>query len=101
MRHRVGLYVPSRIADDIGGTVESWAFERALWAAVEPRSLSEARSHGRLSVVQTFRITIRYRADFPRQARLVWRGRTLRVLAASDPDTRGERLHLVCEEVVR
>ena len=28
----------------------------------------------------------------------MWKGRMLRVVAASDPDTRGERLHLICEE---
>ena len=101
MRHRLGLYAPSRVADDIGGTVTSWAFQYALWGAVEPKSISEVRENGRLSVTQTYRITVRYRPDFPHRARLVWKGRTLRVVAASDPDTRGERLHLICEESVK
>ncbi|MEM7728934.1 MAG: phage head closure protein [Pseudomonadota bacterium] len=101
LRHRVGLYAPSHVADDIGGTVTRWAFERALWASVEPRAISETRENGRLSVIQSWRVTLRYRPDFPRQARLLLRGRTLRVVAASDPDTRGERLHLICEEIVR
>lgn len=101
LRHRIGLYAPSRIADDIGGTITSWSFQRAIWGAVEPKSISEVRENGRLSVTQTYRITIRHRPDFPARARLVWRGRTLRVMAASDPDTRGERLHLICEEEVR
>ncbi|GLQ19663.1 phage head closure protein [Algimonas porphyrae] len=98
LRHRIGIYAPSRIADDLGGTVTNWTFQRAVWAAVEPRSLSETQTNGRLSVTQTFRVTLRFRSDFPRLARLVWRGRTLRVVAVSDPDTRRERLHLICEE---
>ncbi|MGJ8561089.1 MAG: phage head closure protein [Litorimonas sp.] len=101
LRHRIGLYVPSRIADDIGGTITSWSFQCAIWGAVEPKSISEVRENGRLAVTQTYRVTIRHRADFPPRSRLVWRGRTLRVVAASDPDTRGERLHLICEEEVR
>lgn len=101
LRHRIGVYAPSRIADDIGGTVTSWSFQRAVWGAVEPRSMSEVKENGRLAVTQTYKVTIRYRADFPLRARLMWWGRTLRVVAASDPDTRGERLHLICEEDVR
>ena len=101
LRHRVGLYAPSRIADDIGGTVTSWNFVRAIWAAVEPKSISETTENGRLSVSQSYRVVIRFRDDFPRRARLVWKGRTLRVVAVSDPDTRRERLHLICEEVGR
>lgn len=101
LRHRIGLYTPSRVADDIGGTITSWHFQRAVWGRVEPKSISEARENGRLTTTQSYRVTLRYRADFPRLARLVWRDRTLRVLAASDPDARGERLHLICEEVVR
>ena len=101
LRHRVGLYAPSRVADDIGGTVTSWNFVRAIWAGVEPKSISETAENGRLSVIQSYRVTIRYRDHLPIRARLVWRGRTLRVVAASDPDTRRERLHLICEEIVR
>ena len=101
MRSRLGLYAPSVVSDDIGGTVTSWQFARAIWAAVEPPSLSEVRENGRLSVTQTYRVTTRYTRDFPERARLIWQGRILRVVAASDPDTRGERLHLICEEEVQ
>lgn len=101
LRHRIGLYAPSRVADDIGGTITSWSFQRAIWGTVEPKSMGEVRENGRLTVTQTYRVTIRHRVDFPVRARLVWRGRTLRVVATSDPDTRRERLHLICEEEVR
>ena len=98
MRHRVGLYTPETIADDIGGTITSWTFDRALWAGIRPKTLSETRENGRLSVIQTYLVAIRYAPHFPERARLIWKGRVLRVVAASDPDTRGERLHLICEE---
>lgn len=101
LRHRIGLYAPSIVTDDIGGTITSWAFQRAIWGAVEPKSISEVRDNGRLSVTQTYRVTVRHRDDFPPRSRLMWKGRTLRVVAASDPDTRRERLHLICEEEVR
>ena len=98
MRNRVGLYTAETVPDDLGGTVTRWVFERALWAGIRPKALSETRENGRLSVTQTYLVAIRYQPRFPERARLVWKGRILRVVAASDPDTRGERLHLICEE---
>lgn len=98
LRSRLGLYAPSVVADDIGGTITTWAFQRVIWGAVEPRTISETRENGKLSVIQSYRVTIRHMADFPERALLLWRGRNLRVVAASDPDTRRERLHLICEE---
>lgn len=98
LRHRVGLYTPEVIADDLGGTQTTWRFQRALWAAVQSQSLTERQENGRLAVTQNWRVTLRYMPIFPERARLVWRDRILRVVAASDPDTRGERLHLICEE---
>jgi len=98
LRTRLGLYEPSETADEHGGVKITWMFKRLLWAAVEPRNLTETRENGRLAVTQSYRVTIRYRTDFPERARLMWGARLLRVIAASDPDTRGERLHLICEE---
>jgi len=98
MRARVGLYAPETTADDLGGTITSWAFRRGLWAAIKPKSISEIRENGRLAVTQSYLVVVRYTPDFPERARLVWKGRILRVIAASDPDIRGERLHLICEE---
>ncbi|WP_427449913.1 phage head closure protein [Litorimonas sp. WD9-15] len=98
LRKRIGLYAPETVADDLGGTITTWAFQRGLWAAIQPRAISETRENGRLSVTQSYLVTIRYQTHFPERARLVWGDRILRVVAASDPDTRGERLHLICEE---
>jgi SPP1 family predicted phage head-tail adaptor len=98
LRTRLGLYTPSVVADDLGGTVTTWAFQRKLWAAIQPKTISEVRENGRLAVTQSYRVVIRYDPYFPERARLIWGSRILRVIAASDPDTRGERLHLICEE---
>lgn len=98
LRVRVGLYAPAVEADDLGGSRIRWVFVRSIWAALEPRSLTESRENGRLAVTQSYRVIIRFRKGFPERARLVWGERILRVIAASDPDTRQERLHLICEE---
>ncbi len=98
LRTRLGLYAPIQTPDALGGAKVTWAFQRLIWGAVEPRNLTETRENGRLAVTQSYRVTIRYRRNFPERARLMWGSRLLRVIAASDPDTRGERLHLICEE---
>ena len=98
LRTRLGLYAPVETPDDHGGAKVTWSFQRLLWGAVEPKHYTERRENGRLTITQTYRVTIRYRPDFPERARLMWGSRLLRVIAASDPDTRGERLHLMCEE---
>jgi SPP1 family predicted phage head-tail adaptor len=97
LRHRVGLYTPSTVQDDMGGTVISWSFDRALWAGIKHTGLSERVEDGRRLATHRYRIITRFLPNFPAQARLLWRGQTLRVVACSDPDARGERLHLICE----
>ncbi len=98
LRVRLGLYVPKETADDIGGAKIEWDFLRAFWGKVEPRAVSEIRENGQLLVTQTYRVTLRYRSDFPEKAKLMWGHRLLRVITHSDPDNRQERLHLICEE---
>jgi len=98
LRVRLGLYVPQETADEFGGNVTTWVFHRLLWAAIKPKTLTETRENGRLSVTQNYLVTLRYRQGFPERARLMWGSRILRVITASDPDNRRERLHLICEE---
>lgn len=98
LRHRVGVYIPQETADGVGGKTTQWAFAFDCWTDVQPRSVSETGENGRLSVTKSYRLVIRHRDNFPERARLMWGERILRLVAASDPDTRRERLHLICEE---
>ena len=98
LRTRLGVYRPQLTGDDFGGHVTQWVWHRKVWGHIAPRGLSESRENGRLSVIQTYRVTTRFYDDFPERARLMWGSRILRVISASDPDNRRERLHLICEE---
>lgn len=98
LRNRLGIYVPQTTPDAMGGATTQWVFYAHCWADVSPRSGGETQEHGRLAVTQSYRVIIRFREDFPERARLMWKGRILRVVTASDPDNRRERLHLICEE---
>lgn len=98
LKTRLGLYRAQETPDELGGSVTNWLFERALWAAITPKTVTEHRENGRLAVTQSYHVVIHFRDDFPERARLMWGQRILRVIASSDPDNRRERLHLICEE---
>jgi len=98
LRTRLGIYVPRDDEDVFGGAVTTWVFYAPCWAEILPKNLQETRENGRLAIIQSYRVVMRFRDDFPERARLVWGDRFLRVLSASDPDNRRERLHLICEE---
>ena len=95
LRERVGLYRAQTEPDGLGGERRTWRFAFAAWAGLEPLAPVETET-GR--VLRRFRCTLRHRTDIPQPARLVWRGETFSVLAHSDPDVRGERLHLILQE---
>ncbi len=98
LRTRLGIYIPQATPDEFGGVQTSWVLFGQVWAHIKPKILSQRAESGRAAITQTYLVTIRWQRDFPERARLLWDERTLRVLTASDPDNRRERLHLVCEE---
>lgn len=95
---RLGLQVAIETPDDYGGADIAWILQRDVWSHITPRTPQERAENGRLSITQTYRVVIRFRDNFPERARLIWGERALRVITASDPDNRRERLHLICEE---
>lgn len=98
LRTRLGLYAPQTVPDEMGGVATSWVLQTILWAHVAPQNLRETTEQGRTRIIRTYKLTIRWRRNFPERARLIWGDRPLTVLSASDPDLRHERLHLICEE---
>lgn len=101
LRHRLGLYVPSTTSDNAGGQSTRWIYDREVWADIQPRRGQESSENGRLSVTQTYRIVMRFQENFPERVRVIWGDKILRMITASDPDTRRDRLHLICEEEVQ
>ena len=90
LNERVGVYRADTEDDGQGGQVREWRFAFAAWAGVTP--IGESTD---VSLVTRRR----YRTDLPSPARIVWKSRQFSVLASSDPDLRGERLHLICEDL--
>lgn len=98
LRTPIGVYRALETADGRGGFETRWVFHSRLWAHIEPRLSREYDRNGRRTVSQSYQITGRYRPDFPERIRFLWGDRILRVITQSDPDSRQERLHFMCEE---
>ena len=102
LRDRASVRVPALEPDGQGGRRAAGHREVPIWVGMEPTGLSADPETGRAR--RRFRATVRYSPgllrDIDRFAPLplLWRGRTLLILSADDPDLRGERLHLICED---
>lgn len=101
LRARVGVYRALESPDDMGGFLTTWPLYKAVWASVKLLAPRQAFDNGRAEITAHYRVIIRFQDGFPERARLIWGERKLRVVAASDPDGRRERLHLICEEEIQ
>ena len=98
LRTRLGIYEAVELSDAFGGSATSWPFWGACWGDIKTLSTQEFPANGRVEISLTYKITIRFRENFPERARIMHGDTLLRVITASDPDGRRERLHLMCEE---
>lgn len=97
LRHRIVIEAASAASDGAGGGTVSWTPLGTAWALVEPVAGTERIVAGHLTGVVTHMVTMRHRADVTGGMRILYRGRSYRVLAAYDPDERGRYLALKTE----
>jgi SPP1 family predicted phage head-tail adaptor len=86
LRNRVTIEAATPTPDGAGGETVTWSSVATAWAAVDTIGAGEAAVAGHTAGVATHRITMRFRDDLAGGMRVAWRGRTFRVLTASDPD---------------
>lgn len=96
LRERVMLQSPLRTADGLGGAILSWADEGEVWARVEAAGGGRAAALDGEATRLRWRVALRAPSPAAAGWRLLWSGRTLRVLTASAaaPGV----VQLVCEE---
>jgi SPP1 family predicted phage head-tail adaptor len=97
LRHRVVIETPSLTPDGAGGGTATWAPLGTVWALVEPVAGTERIAAARLTGVVTHAVTMRYRGDVTGGMRVLYRGRSYRILVATDPDERRRYLTLKTE----
>jgi SPP1 family predicted phage head-tail adaptor len=83
--------------DGAGGGTSTWEAIASTWALVEPVAGTERIVAGHLTGIVTHVVTMRHRADVTGGMRVLYRGRTYRVLVATDLDERRRYLALKTE----
>lgn len=95
LRERIALQVPTRTGDGTGGATLTWSALATVWAEVTTTSGAEVATGERMEGRARLMIRLRYRADVTSAMRLIWRGETLNIRNARDPD--GARRWLIIE----
>ncbi len=101
LRHRVEVLEKVAGRDSFGAEVTAWATAATVWASVEPlrgREYIEAKQ-GQVEV--SHRVVMRKSVAVAASMRLrLEGGRVLEIESVIDPLERGERLELMCREMV-
>jgi SPP1 family predicted phage head-tail adaptor len=101
LRHRVEIYKPTFVKDDIGNHIPTWVKVAEAWAAIEPLKGDERWAAAYAQATTTHRVTMRPPgiAVHPSN-RLVFNGRIFEIEAVLDIEERGRELQLMCVEKV-
>ncbi len=96
---RIVVQVPVSTADAAGGQEIAWQDLVSMWAEVRPASATEGNRIGGTTTRRFLKIFIRERSDIALPIRVLWAGKTLRVLAlrANAPG----HTELECQEVLQ
>ena len=101
LRERVEIYQGIAATDGYGGTSTSYTLWGRPFADIRPLAAAPRSALGRIQSQTRYKAVIRFRHGFPKDAKLIWRERTFRIAASDDPDNRRERLHLICDEIIK
>ncbi len=63
-RHQAAIYQKSLVADEYGGSTNTWTLLATVWAVVEPKSGNERFVQGANESTITTKIIIRYQSAF-------------------------------------
>lgn len=98
LRHLITIQQRSVTRDDFGAESESWTTFSQLWAKVSPLSGQELEQAQAMHSETTHQVTIRYLVGITTEMRVQHAGRTLNILAVTNPDERNIQLELLCKE---
>lgn len=98
LRHLLTIQEPVRTPDGGGGFTTAWqdiATGPAVYAAIEPLPGREELRQGQMTPVQSWRITLRYRADITPALRLAEGATIYNITSVRDIDGRAAYLEIL------
>lgn len=102
-RHVAQFQTPTSVPDGDGGMTETWANLDPPWAvAIQPATVRDLERHAGATTIATATHIIRgrYRSDVGVDARMVFGGRTFRIMGVANPQERNLELWLFAVETV-
>jgi SPP1 family predicted phage head-tail adaptor len=95
---RIILQLPADTEDGGGGAVRNWQTASEHWAQVIPRLFDEQRYAGHTATHMRYDILLRRDGMVPLEARLLWQGRLLTILAVNEDPATPDRCHILAEQ---
>ena len=95
LRHRITIQQLAEGENDMGDIVQVWTDFATVWASVEPLTGREYLSAQQVSAETSGRIRMRYRAGVMATMRVLFGGRTYRILSVINPEERNIELELM------
>lgn len=99
LRERVTIERMERVPDGFGGATVNWIEVATAHAEVISFKGRERAGADGVETREPFRVVMRYREDVNAAMRCCWRGRTLDIQSAMDPDGERRWLAMDCVEV--
>ena len=105
LRHRIVLQSKTQAADAFGQLVDTWTDTATVWAFINPQSAREFLAQGIQAQQVSHVIEMRYQDNITPQMRIQYTDRTkttrtFDIEQVLEPMIHGERLQLVCKELV-
>ncbi len=104
LRHRADWQLPTQVQDRLGRDVRAankYETERQIWCDVRELSGNESEYQRQLTAEDTHTVRVRFKSDYSRSGRFLFRGRALYVRDIVDGDETRRELILVCGSTPR
>lgn len=98
LRERVTIQVPEKVTDPQWGETEGFAVTATVAASVTASGGGETRKDSGVQASTSYTIKCRYLDNVDSRCRLLWRGKTLDIVSATDPDARRRELVIVAKD---
>ena len=94
------LQEPTRTADGMGGSTETWSDNATIWAAIWPISANEVIRSSQAVMEISHRIRIRYRSGVLSSWRIKFGARYFNIISIINKNESNEYLDIMAKETV-
>lgn len=98
LNKRITIQHKTKVADGIGGHVDTWVDYATVFAAIWDATGNELNAAGSTSLIITHKIRIRYRSAVKAGYRIKYGTRFFNIISIVNPNESNRQLDLLCKE---